>query len=174
MSAVHLRNIDPEDRAHVHRLLCVPKVFEYLTDGVAPSPSMTSDWIDAAAVDSARFGGGLWVLPSRVSQQILGLARLADDAKGELELTYVLHPRIWGLGYATRMAHTVMNHAFGMGSVAAVWAGADEPNVASIAVMQRLGMKFRRKVGYPAGAGVEYVMEAEAFDSSRIEVLSIS
>ena len=44
---------------------------------------------------------------------------------------------------------------------------------ASVSVMTRLGMQFRREVQYPAGVGVEYVMEAAAFDGGRIELLSI-
>ena len=111
--------------------------------------------------------------PCPSERQICGLVRLADDAKGELELTYLLHPSIWGYGYATRLAHTAMDRGFGAGVVSAIWAGADEPNAASISVMKRLGMKYRRKVEYPAGVGVEYVMESAAFDSGRIELLSI-
>ena len=170
----HLRSIGPQDEAEVHRLLCVPEVYAYLADGVEPPPSVTSAWINTAATDSARYGGGLWALACPRKRRILGLVRLVGDAKGELELTYLLHPDIWGLGYATRMAHTAMFHAFEAGLVSAIWAGADEPNAASISVMERLGMVFRRKVEYPAGAGVEYVMEAAAFDSGRIELLSIA
>ena len=44
---------------------------------------------------------------------------------------------------------------------------------ASVSVMTRLGMQFRREVEYPAGVGVEYVMKVTAFDGGRIELLSI-
>ena len=169
----HLRSIGPQDEAEVHQLLCVPEVYQYLADGVEPPPSVTSEWISTAATDSARYGGGLWALTCPRERRILGLVRLSGDAKAELELTYLLHPDTWGLGYATRMAHTVMNQAFGTGLVSTIWAGADDPNVASIAVMKRFGMMFRREVEYPAGPGVEYVMEAAAFDRGRIEILSL-
>ena len=168
----HLRSVGAEDEAEVHRLLCVPEVYEYLADGAEPPPSVTSDWI-GGAVDSVRYGGGLWGLTSQRERRILGLVRLSGDAEGELELTYLLHPSIRGQGYATRMAHTALNHAFGTRLVSAVRAGADVPNAASVAVMKRLGMTFRRDVEYPAGAGVEYVIEAAAFDRDRIELLSI-
>ena len=169
----YLRSIRSEDEAEVHRLLCVPKVYEYLADGVEPPLSVTSDWIETATTDSARYGGGLWALTSSREGRILGLVRLSGDANGELELTFILHPGVWGLGYATRMAHTAMKHAFEARLVSAIWAGADVPNTASISVMERLGMKFRREVEYPAGAGVEYAMEAAAFDGGRIELLSM-
>ena len=173
-NAKHLRGIGPDDEAEVHRLLCVPEVYEYLADGVEPAPSITADWIKTAAGSSVELGGGIWALTFPHERGILGVVRLADDGKDELELTYLLHPDLWGLGYATRMAHTAMNRAFGAGRVAAIWAGADVPNVASVAVMERLGMRFRRRVDYPAGEGVEYAMQAGDFDGSRFELLPIA
>ena len=170
-SDAHLQRLGPDATEEVHRLLCVPQVYDYLADGAEPPRSLTADWIAAAAGDSAGVGGGIWALKFPHERAILGVARLADDSKGELELTYLLHPDLWGLGYATRMAHTAMNRAFGTGRVSAIWAGADVPNAASIAVMERLGMRFRRKVAYPAGEGVEYAMEVDEFDSSRFELL---
>lgn len=170
MQAV-LRNIGQADEAEVHRLLCVPAVYEYLADGAEPPPSLTADWIAAAVGDSV--GNGIWALRFPHERVILGVVRLADDGKGELELTYLLHPDLWGLGYATRMAHTAMDRAFGLPGVSTIWAGADVPNAASIAVMERLGMRFRRKVEYPAGEGVEYAIEAAEFDGSRFELLPI-
>ena len=170
----YLRSINPEDEAEVHRLLCVPQVYKYLADGVEPTLSITSSWIESAPADRARHGGGLWALMCRRQLSILGIVRLSGDSNGELELTYLLHPSVWGKGHATRMAHTAMNHAFGTGLASAIWAGTDVPNTLSIAVMKRLGMTFRREVEYPAGAGVEYLMEAAAFKSGRIELLSIA
>ena len=168
-----LYGIGPDDEAEVHQLLCIPQVYRYLTDGAEPPRSLTSDWIAAAVGHSADIGGGIWGLRFSDQRAMLGVVRLADAGRGELELTYLLHPDLWGRGLATRMAHAAMQHAFGTGRVPAIWAGADEPNTASISVMKRLGMMFRRKVKYPAGAGVEYVMEAAAFDGARFELLPI-
>ena len=169
----HLRAVGPDDEAEVHRLLCVPAVYKYLADGVEPPPSTTSQLLSTAAIDFARHGGGLWALVSSEEPGIFGLVRLTGEGDGELELTYLLHPAVWGSGYATRMAHTAMQYAFGTGLVSLIRAGADVPNSASIAVMQRLGMQFRRAVEYPAGPGVEYVIDAAAFDRNRAASLEI-
>ncbi len=172
-----LRAVGPDDEAEVHRLLCVPEVYRYLADGVEPSPSIASHLVHTAAVDFEQRGGGLWVLTASDNPDILGIVRLAREDEGEdnreLELTYLLHPTVWGSGYATRMAHTGMHHAFGSGLVSAIWAGADVPNTASIAVMRRLGMRFRRNVEYPAGPGVEYAIDAAAFDVDRAVPIEI-
>lgn len=99
-------------------------------------------------------GAEIWQHGARLG----GCVRL--EAQPELrsaELMYVLHPRHWGAGLATRMSWTVMQQALQGGSVDRIVAGADAPNTASVAVMRRLGMTFLRSVQYPAGPGVEYV-----------------
>lgn len=171
---MRLRSATPQDEEKIHQLLCVPEVFEYLADGKKPPPSIASSWVNSAAADLAKYGGGLWVLVDGADLSLCGLVRLAGDDNGELELTYLLHPSVWGLGFATRMAHTVMTRAFAAGLVSTIWAGADAPNQASLAVMKRLGMQFRREVQYPLGTGIEYQMKATEFDSARIEPLPIA
>jgi RimJ/RimL family protein N-acetyltransferase len=171
---LRLRNATPQDEDEFHRLFCVPEVFEFLVDGEEPPRSSTAAWIHSAADDGARYGGGLWVLVDEGDQRVGGLARLSGDDRGELELTYALHPSLWGLGLATRMAHTVLMRAFEAALVSTIWAGADVPNKASFGVMERLGMKFRREVRYPLGDGMEYEIHAEEFDPARIEPLPIA
>ena len=168
---LRLRSATPQDEAKIHQLFCVPEVFEYLADGKEPPPGIAAAWVNSAAADDAEYGGGLWVLADGADLRLGGLVRLAGDDNGELELTYLLHPSLWGLGFATRMAHTVMRRAFAAGLVSTIWAGADAPNKASFAVMKRLGMQFRRAVQYPLGAGMEYQMKAGQFDPERIEPL---
>lgn len=171
----YLRLVSLEvEEEEIHHLLCVPEVYEYLADGAEPPLSVTRDWIRTSADDCDRFGGGLWALEFPRGREILGLTRLSDFDDGELQLTYLLHPCIWGRGYATRMAHAAMNRAFTARVATSIWAGADVANAASIAVMRNLGMAFRRDADYPAGPGVEYVMTATAFDYGRIEPLPIA
>ncbi len=166
-----LRSAMPQDAAAIHHLFCVPKVYEYLADGEAPPPHIVSEWVQAGTAVHRHAGAGLWMLVEASEAQIVGVVRLSGDGSGTLELVFLLHPRVWGRGLATRMAHTVMGQAFGTGQVSTIWAGADAPNTASIAVMQRLGMRYQRAVAYPMGAGVEYALSADAFDAGRIQPL---
>ena len=151
----------------LHRMLCVPQVYRFLADGAPPPRTVTEAWLTQSAEDFERHQVGLWLL--RAGDRLAGcmllemMHTLPGDAepagKTAAELTYVLHPDHWGKGLATRMAWTVMAHAFEAG-IDAILAGADAPNIASIAVMKRLGMTFHRTVQYPAGEGVEYLLRA--------------
>jgi ribosomal-protein-alanine N-acetyltransferase len=152
-----LRRVAEADTIGLHELMRLPPVYRYLADGAAPPREAVEHWIESSHADFHEHGFGLWLLESD-SAELGGCVRL--EAKTEprsAELTYILDPRFWGRGLATRMSWTVMQHAFRGAHVDQIVAGADQPNTASVAVMQRLGMTFLRAVQYPAGPGVEYV-----------------
>lgn len=155
----------------IHELLSMPEVYEYLADGIEPPRSIAEDWVGRSEADFASFGGGLWALEASRNDAVLGLVRLSGfDDKGS-QLTYLLHPSVWGHGYASQMAHTAMHRVFALGAATSVWAGADVANDRSVAVLKRLGMTYRRRVEYPAGPGVEYALDAIDFDTRRFELL---
>lgn len=152
-----LRPAADDDADALHALLCVPEVYRYLADGTAPPRSAVEGWLARSHADFSACGLGLWVLEDDRAC-LDGCVRL--EAQPELrsaELMYVLHPRRWGAGLATRMSWTVMQLAFQGGRIDRIVAGADAPNTASVAVMRRLGMAFLRSPQYPAEPGVEYV-----------------
>lgn len=157
----------------LYSLLSVEAVFQYLADGVKPEKPIAIGWVEESLSDFVRFGVGIWCLSGLSGAHISGLVRLSDYDNGAMQLTYLLHPDLWGRGLATRMSHTALSKVFEGFDVAEVWAGADKPNLASIAVMQRLGMTFQRNVRYPAGDGVEYRIAREDFDPRRMQGLPL-
>ena len=150
-----LRRATDADGDRLHALLTVPEVYRYLADGVPPPREVVDGRITRSRADFAAAGIGLWLLEDAAGE-LGGCVRLEVTGPASAELTYALHPMNWGWGLATRMSWTVMRPALEGGRVEEIVAGADVPNAASIAVMQRLGMTYARSVQYPLGAGVEY------------------
>jgi RimJ/RimL family protein N-acetyltransferase len=103
----------------------------------------------------------MWFLESASVRYAGCVELLPYPSLGSAELIYVLDPRYWGQGLALRMVWTAITHAFLSAGIDSVIAGADLPNTASIALMQRLGMRFHKDVQYPLGAGVEYVLHRD-------------
>ena len=153
----YLRRASGEDVEGLYALLCIPLVYRYLADGVAPPRSVIEQWIRRSHADGVARGMGLWVLENRDVYLAGGVCLSTYSQPRSAELTYLLHPQVWGQGLATRMSWTVMQQAFEAGHIDAIVAGADVPNAASVAVMQRLGMHFLRPVQYPVWPGVEYI-----------------
>ncbi len=156
----YLRPAEDDDADALHVLFGVPAVYRYLADGAPPPREVTNDWLAASRTDFSQFGVGLWVL---CDPDVQGCLRLeANPDPRSVEITWVLHPDRQGRGLATAMARSAIGRAFGSGHFDRVIAGADVPNAGSIAVMRRLGMRHLRDVTYPAGPGVEYVLERGA------------
>ena len=164
------------DLAPLHALANIPQVYRFLADDIPPSRDLIKAWIEVGVSDAAGGALGLWLL-RQDTRDIGGCVRLTTftDEPRAAELTYLLHPRCWGQGLATRMSWTVVQRALATGQIDAVVAGADVPNVASRAVMTRLGMTFRRDVVYAAWPGVESVFRrGDALPAPVPELLPIA
>ncbi len=61
---------------------------------------------------------------------------------GEAEILYGLERKVWGEGFAVEAARAAIRFGFEHARLSRIPANADEPNVASIKVMERLGMRF--------------------------------
>lgn len=156
-----LRRAVRGDIAALHRLTCDPLVFRYLFDGKAPPESALQAAIAASGEHFRDHGVGLWILAGKESA-CAGFVSLAPRRdRSDLELIYGLDPLFWGRGLATRMAASAVREGFAAPGIARIIAGADIPNVASIAVMQRIGMRLLGNADYPLGPGVEYAIDRD-------------
>ena len=155
-----LRTATLADLPRLHELFSLPAVYEFLCDGSPPSKELMEEWV--SSVVGAAPPLGLWLLVD-AQGDLFGCARLSEAPAGvaTAELTYVLHPDVWGQGLATAMSRSVLARAFEAPACESALAGADLPNAKSIQVMKRLGMRLLRNVEYPAGPGVEYVIKRE-------------
>ena len=78
-------------------------------------------------------------------------------------LGFDLNPRLWKRGLTTEAAGAVVDAAFGTLRVRKVWATADAPNIASIRVLEKLGMQregLQREHHWRRGEPVDIVLYA--------------
>jgi len=162
MAECFLRLAAQADGDDLYGLMCLPDVYRYLSDGEPPPDGAVRAWI-ARGIEERSLGLGLWLLVSDDGASVGAVRLTADDQPPRsAELIYLLHPNWWGRGLATGMGFAVVQHALHAGQIDRIVAGADAPNVASVAVMRRLGMRFHRSVQYPLGPGVEYELRRDA------------
>ena len=119
----------------------IPLVDCILFDGEPPSREYIAKRLAQRVSNSAVGCFGLWFLQDG-PHHYAGCVELRPyDTQRMAEITWLLHPDIWGRGLALRMAWSVIEAAFESGQTDAVIAGADLPNLASLALMRRLGMQ---------------------------------
>ena len=67
---------------------------------------------------------------------------------GETEVLWALHPDAWGRGYATEEARASLDYGFGTLGLGLIFAITLPDNLASQAVMKRIGLTYRKRVAY--------------------------
>lgn len=126
----------------LHALWTHPAVRRYLFDDEIVSRRWVRDEIEAVVRSFHTSGIGQWLLFERGrADEAVGFAGLRPFRGSEVpQLLYGLAPHARGRGLATEAAAAVVSYAFERLGFAHVVASTDEPNRASVAVMQRLGM----------------------------------
>ena len=151
-----LRPISNDDLAATHRVFDDPAVRRYLWDDRPVSLEATASVVQASARDFSERGVGLFGVRLRGAEELVGLCGLRwEDGIGDMEIIYCLLPELWGRGLATEAAEACLRFAFEEVRLERVMAGADEPNAASLRIIEKLGMRFVGRI-LPAALEAPY------------------
>lgn len=153
-----LRPSRVSDAARIFALDADPEVRRYVDQPDAPTLAQCEATVARfLAIDAATPEHGFWIaeeLGAFVGWFHLKPPRDGEPAEqGDLELGYRLMRAAWGRGLATEGSRALIEHAFGVLRAPRVTAVAIEGNVASIRVMEKLGMSVWRRWEYRARAG---------------------
>jgi len=141
-----LRPYSETDIEPLHQLWTNPMVRRYLWDDVVIPLERAAEVVRDSIEEWEIFGFGQWCVCDCRSGGRIGFCGFRRDEPGmPPELIYGLHPDWWGRGLATEAAQAALAFGFQQKNFSAVWAMADPPNSASVAVMERLGMAFQRR-----------------------------
>lgn len=141
-----LQPLGPADVDDVHAIWTHADVRRYLCDDRVVSPQQSRDWLTTSARNFDTRGFGLWGVRVEGGGMagVVGCQRWPSS--DEPELMYALLPAWWRQGLATEATQAVLAHVFErLGHPLAV-AATDPPNLASIRVLDRLGMVFAERV----------------------------
>ena len=131
------------DIDRLHALWVQPDMRRFLWDDIVISRDRAADEVERGLENAVRYGIGYWVIEPQKEDGLLGFCgfRLIDQGP-EIELMYGLERACWGKGLATEASRALLAWLWTSTGYARVFARTDPPNQKSIAVMQRLGMRF--------------------------------
>ena len=132
--------VQPAMLTELHSLFTDASVRRYLLDDALVEPDWVTGVITASQNQFADNNYGLWAVYLTGQTPIIGVCGYIVLA--ELQLIYALLPAYWGQGYATEASRVVVDYGFQKAGMAEIIAAADEPNLNSFGVMQRLGMTY--------------------------------
>lgn len=165
---LRLLPIAAADRDALHAIWTEPRVRRFLWDDRVISLETVDEVIAKSAASFAAEGFGHFALREAETGTLIGSCGLyRATPAAEPELLYSLASAVWGRGHASQAARALIAYAFEELGLTRLFARADVPNHASIAVMQRLGMRL---VGAADEGGlrlVRYVVSRADWDGCR-------
>jgi ribosomal-protein-alanine N-acetyltransferase len=171
-----LQPLGRDDLDSIHALWTDPGVRRFLFDDQIISREQAAAEINESIDRFEAHGCGLWAARLRVESELIGFCgyRFFHEPP-QLQLLYGFHPRHWSKGFATEAARAMIRFGFENGGFDFVIASADTPNLASLRVMEKVGMSFDNRETIDGLDAVYYKLDRQDFkpDNSIYELQSL-
>jgi ribosomal-protein-alanine N-acetyltransferase len=161
-----------DDLDDLARMFADPQVVKYVGDGQPASREEAEKTVDSMFAHWQKNGFGRWIVTAKDTGAFLGFGGLRS-LFGTPEVVYHLTTQNWGKGFATELARAALRFGFEERGFDRIVAITKPPNVASIHVMEKLGMQFEKDAQYYGIDVVQYSIDRDAFhwDGSNYAVL---
>ena len=133
------------DAADLLAIRSDPEVARYLS-GPIPTLESTRAWIERQMEQQEREGFSLWPVIRKDNGQLIGRAGLHRLPAGYVEAGWIFARSAWGHGFATEASRASIDYGLSVIHLPQVYALVDPRNSGSVAVANRLGMRFDRVV----------------------------
>jgi RimJ/RimL family protein N-acetyltransferase len=145
---LHLRQLNAGDAPFMLELLNEPSFIRNIGDRGVRNVEDAAGYILRGPVDSyARHGFGLWLVELKESGTPAGICGLVRrDALPDPDIGYAFLPRFRSRGYAREAAAATLGYAFDALKLERVLAITNPDNSGSIKVLEKIGLKFERRV----------------------------
>lgn len=135
-----LRPCQMSDLDVIHQLWMEVDVRRFLFDDRPISQQEARSFLESSVASFAIHGYGIWLFFEPQNDQIAGFSGLLHVPQKAPSLIFGTQPQLWGRGYAREAAAAVLDYAFNVLGLKRIVADVDEPNQASIRVLEALGM----------------------------------
>lgn len=141
-----LRPLALQDLERIHEIWTNPGVRKFLWDDEIIARELAASVISRSAALFEKHGWGLWAVLPRGQNTIVGFGGYWHFFEPpELQLLFGLAPEYWNQGFATEMARALLRYGFEICKMDRITGCADAPNLASLRVMEKAGMKFEKR-----------------------------
>ncbi len=140
---LRLRRPRPADAEAIFEYGSDPEVARYADWPVQTSIEPIVALIEERVVHWENGSEYYWVITGSSTDRPLG--GISCKLEGEsAEIGYIVNRKHWGKGYATKAAGAVLNWLAANPAITKAWATCDTENLASIRVLEKLGMRRER------------------------------
>jgi RimJ/RimL family protein N-acetyltransferase len=159
-----LREFDEGDAVPFDRMLSDPAVIRYTGDpgGGSPSVEHALEVLRSRTLaDYRNHGYGRWACVLKASGEVIGFAGLKYLAESqEVDIGYRLLPAYWGQGLATEACRAVLDYGRTRLGLEPIIGLVDPANVASVRILEKLGLAPAGQVEYQGKCLAKYITAA--------------
>lgn len=156
-----LRELNVKDAQNFYDLNSNPKVIKFTGD--KPFQSVEDAEMFLANYTAYQdYGYGRWAVIEKVSGEFLGWCGLKFDGK-QTDIGFRFFENHWGNGYATESAKACLKYGFGELGLSEIIGRAMKENIASIQVLEKIGMKYHSDLDCADFPGVLYKINANDY-----------
>ena len=159
-----LRHATSGDADFMLRLLNEPSFIRFIGDrGVRTLDDAERYIADRLVGSYERHGYGLYVVERREEPGPIGICGLVKrDALPDADIGFAFLPEFWSAGYAYESAAAVKQHALEALGMSRLLAITNDDNVASIRLVERLGLSYVRMMELAPGEAPVRLFALEA------------
>jgi ribosomal-protein-alanine N-acetyltransferase len=135
------------DANELYQMWAQPAMRKYLCDDLIVPLSQVQVMLVQSVIAFQEGNFGIWIAKLKQQETMVGFTGFWPFFEPpEIQLIYGLSSNCCGKGLATEMARAMLAYGFQTYGFESIFASADLPNEASIAVMKRLGMTFEKQM----------------------------
>lgn len=156
-----LRELSVEDSKSFYELNLNPNVVRYTGDkefnNIKEAMSFLENYNDYKIN-----GFGRWAVIDKVSKDFLGWCGLKyDKEKDETDIGFRFFEHYWNKGYATESAKACLEYGFEALNLEVIIGRVRAENAASIKVLEKLGLTYKKDFDFDGQKGFIYQIEKE-------------
>ncbi|GAB4259064.1 MAG: GNAT family N-acetyltransferase [Saprospiraceae bacterium] len=116
-----------------------------------------------------KYGYGRWAVVRKDGGEVIGWCGLRHVASmDETDIGFRFFRKFWGRGYATESAAACLDYGFGQLGLHRIIGRAMELNMASIRVLEKIGMRKVGPVEFEEHPGVLFEMKRENWQEGKV------
>lgn len=145
---VRLREFSLKDADFVLQLVNTPSWIQFIGDRNIHTPGVAEEYIKENLQKSyAKNGFGLWLMELKETSTSIGMCGLVNrDSLDDVDIGFALLPNYSRKGYTFEAAKATLTHAAKELQIAKVVAITDTNNVASIGLLNKIGLQFEKEM----------------------------
>ncbi|MCB9249875.1 MAG: GNAT family N-acetyltransferase [Ignavibacteriales bacterium] len=158
-----LREFIFEDAENLYKLNSDPEVIKYTGDNAFQSVEEAKIFIQNYDAYS-KYGYGRWAVELKATKQFIGWCGLKYiPSLNETDIGFRLIKDFWEKGYATEAAKASLEFGFNVLKMEVIVGRAMKENVASIKVLEKIGMVFWKEFIFDEHPGLYFKIEKGDF-----------